>query len=80
MRGAFRGWLWGLFPLDIRCFGYIMKLKEECSMNQDYVNVFAAGFVFGMGFMSLAVIGFVSAVRHLLHLPTSGPSSPQQGQ
>lgn len=57
-----------------------MKLKEECSMNQDYVNVFAAGFVFGMGFMSLAVIGFVSAVRHLLHLPTSGPSSPQQGQ
>jgi hypothetical protein len=45
-------------------------------MDQNWINVFAAGFVCGMGFMAVAVICFVSAVRHLLHLTKSDLEGP----
>ena len=44
------------------------------------INVFAAGFVCGMGFMAAAVMCFVSAVRHLLHQTKSGPIGNQDPQ
>jgi hypothetical protein len=46
---------------------------DKAMLLQNYVNGFATGFIAGMAFMALAVICFVSAVRHLLHLPPSDP-------
>lgn len=40
------------------------------------INVFATGFVFGMAFMAVAVVCYVSVVRHLLHQTKSGHECP----